>query len=246
MLRELVKHSKYWTAEKITSEYYKNLLDPICCTDAVSGVPYVTASVSNGIFLTQSSSCTFFETNTGRIFRLDRVVRPHDWRAQVALYKISRGKFNMDAPISSASITLGDQLYRYSVYQRSGKNAGVDVILDIGAGIVTPEYIKEFVDQSIIVLESIKEVVNQENVLWSSKAIMFGQRIRIDNDYSWKTFIRWKYTADEVYHRSIENFEYVLNTVFTMQNQMFNTNYSSIDVNQGVAYAREKWKTAIF
>lgn len=241
MLHELVNRVKHWSIERITTEVYKNL-----AITADISQRFVTEIIDDGIFLTHEGSCTFFQTNTGRIFRLDKYFQAHDWQAQVALYKLSRDKFSMDEPINSAVLTIGNHQYRYSIYQRAGTNIGLDLMIDVGKGKVTKEYIKEFIDQSIIVLETIKSVTVQENIPWTDKAIWLTSRINIDGVYSWKTFIRWTKTADFVYNNSLNQLISISTDAFIMQNQLFNTNYSKTDVNECADYARKKWKPAIY
>jgi hypothetical protein len=136
----------------------------------------------------------------------------------------------------------------YSVVQRPMNTLGIDCNMDIGSKLITVDYIKEWVDQSLVVLRHVKEVAKLCGGGMPANGVLITNRVRLtDNVYAWKTFKRWKRDIPSMIDKSVDTLQafYVSAAYLQIGGEITPELIAEGQpkVNEVLTYAREQWNT---
>lgn len=247
MITELKNKIEYWTEDRIDNDFYKGLT-----THTDRNMKYAIEKDSTGFYVTQRDSSTYFNLNTGVIYRIDCRWTQTDIACNNLLYErsIKYRDFKIDIPVDSKFITINGKEYWYSVVQRPMNTLGVDCNIDIGNKLITVDYIKEWVDHSLIVLQHIKEVSKICNSGMPANGVLITNRVRLaDNVYAWKTFKRWHKDIPSMIEKSIDTLKAFYVSAAYLQiggevtPELIQQGQSSIE--EILMYASKRWNTLI-
>lgn len=245
MLDQLKEKYEYWTEENIDNKFYQGLP-----THNDRNMKYVIERTDNGFYVIQRDSATHFDLLTGIVSRIDRRWNTIDLKCNDDLYNrsILSKEFLVDKPLESQFVTINNELHWYSVVERPYNNLGIDCNMDIGDKIINEQYIKEWIDQTTIVLRHIKEVVNKNNAGYPANGVLLTNRVRVDKGvYSWKTFKRWQKDFDSAIEKTLTTLRaFQMSAGYLMYGgeitpELIEMGQKEIITTQ--QYARDQWNT---
>lgn len=246
MLNELKNRVEYWTNERIDNEFYQGLP-----THHDRNMKYVIERDGTGFYVIQRDSATYFNLQTGVVSRMDCRWNYIDIKCNEDLYNrsITSNEFLVDKPLESQFVTIKEKLHWYSVVERPFNNLGIDCNMDIGSKIINEQYIKDWIDQTTVVLRHIKEVVKQNDAGYPANGVLLTNRVRIDNVYSWKTFKRWQKDYNSALEKTLETLRaFQMSAGYLMYGGEITPELIKLgqqEINNAQQYARKQWTTLI-
>jgi hypothetical protein len=245
MLNNLKEQFEYWTEKRIDNEFYQGLP-----TLSDRNMKYAIERTDTGFYIIQRDSATYFNLLTGVVYRIDCRWNEIDLKCNDDLYRRSTNsnEFLVDKPLESKFIEINGKTHWYSVVERPMNNLGIDCNIDISNKLITESYIKEWIDQTTIVLRHIKEVVKQNNAGYPANGVLLTNRIRVaDNTYSWKTFKRWQKGFDPAIDKTLSTLrDFQMSAGYLMHGGEITPELielGSKQIAECQRYAREQWNT---
>lgn len=246
MIHSLQNKIEYWTADRIDSEFYKGLP-----THSDRNMKYAIERNDTGFYVTQRDSATHFNLQTGVVSRIDCRWNEVDIKCNEDLYNrsVTSKEFLVDKPLESQFITIGDKVHWYTVVERPFNNLGIDCNMDIGEKIINEQYIKEWIDQTTVVLRHIKEVVKQNNAGYPANGVLLTNRVRVGDVYAWKTFKRWQKDYQAAMEKTLDTLRaFQMSAGYLMYGGEITPELIELgqhEINSAQQYAREQWTTLI-
>ena len=245
MIDLLQNKIEYWTEDRIDNEFYQGI-----STHTDRNMKYAIEQDSTGFYVTQRDSATYFNLTNGMIHRIDCRWTHTDIKCNEMLYdrSIKYKDFNIDIPLDNKFLMINGKEHWYSVVQRPMNTLGIDCNMDIGSKLITVSYIKEWIDQSLVVLQHIKEVAHICGGGMPANGVLITNRVRLaDNIYAWKTFKRWKRDIPSMIEKSVDTLKafYVSAAYLQIGGEITPELIAEGQpkVNEVLTYAREQWNT---
>lgn len=246
-LETLKEKYEYWTAERIDNEFYQGLP-----THYDRNMKYVIERNEEGFYVIQRDSATYFNLTNGIIQRIDCRWNDVDLKCNEDLYNrsLTFKDFLVDKPLESQFISINGKTHWYSVVERPMNTLGTDCNMDIGYNLINEQYIKEWIDQTTIVLRHIKEVVNKNNAGYPANGVLLTNRVRLDTDiYAWKTFKRWQKDFNSAIEKTLHTLrDFHLSAGYMRHGGAITPELIALgsnEIEECQRYAREQWNTLI-